>query len=101
VWLVSCGGGNLVCHRFVNGDRIPIRMVLPLYCTVALSAVNVSLQPALHSWLTEISDCLSAGMMCASVAWLGRLGWRFSCVVWLDCVCMPLGSVTVIVVFGV
>ena len=90
-----------MCHRLVYGDLTPWRMVSPLYFTVALFFVNCASQPALQSWLMDIRDVVSDGMMWAVDAIGGSFGWRVSCVVWLEEVMVPSGRVTVIDVFGV
>jgi hypothetical protein len=68
--------GIVMCHRFVWGDFIPLMMVLPSYLIVAVSLVNVALQPELQSWLIEMREFCSCGITWAVVACGGSAGCK-------------------------
>ena len=98
--IVVVGCGMSMCHKLVDGDMAPWRIVFPLKLMFADCLSKVALQPALQSCAMEISEFCRVGMMCAVVAVVGSDGCSGMVALWLELVSAPFGSLIVIVVFG-
>lgn len=80
-----------MCHRRVAAVRRPVRIVLPSYVMVTLSASKVASQPASHNWPMDSSEeDERAGTMCTWRATAGKDGMSSSAS-WVECMMLPLG----------
>lgn len=91
-WSGGCKG---MVQSLVVGQRVPVRMMVFWYQTVALSLSKVTMQSASTSWATLMRlVSFNAGMMCASRAERGRCLMLMKAV-WVDLMVDPSGWDTV------